>query len=181
MAEIKSSIQIALERAAALGASDKDEERREEGRRQGKAWARRAALGELAPSELRGLVDQQAGAEAEGARAAAGETLLGEIAAGNRAAMAALMALSAGTPAQPPAMELARLLKAEEDVAVAVSRELAAEMLAQLAAEGISGPAVHPNPAAHPQLQARFAQAAAGLDAQRQAATRALAKALAQV
>jgi len=49
MAEIKSSIQIALERAAALGAADKDEERREEGRRQGKAWARRGGA-------LRGIV-----------------------------------------------------------------------------------------------------------------------------
>lgn len=178
MAEIKSSIQIALERAAGMGAADKDEEQREEGRRQGKAWARRAALGELAPSDLRGLVDGCAGAEADGARTAAGETLLAEIAAGNRAAMAPLVALTAGTPAQPAAMELARVLKGEEEVAIAVSRELAAEMTAELAAEGIGGNAVHPNPAAHPQLQARFAQAAAGLDAQRQAAARALTKAL---
>lgn len=180
MAEIKSSIQIALERAAALGAADKGEEQREEGRRQGRAWARRQGLGELAPSELRGLIDQLAGAEAEGARVAAGETLVAEINAGNRAAMAGLLALTAGTPAQPAAMELARLLKAEEEVAVAVSRQLAAEMTAELLAEGISGSAVHPNPAAHPQLQARFDQAAAGLNAQRQAALRGLARALAQ-
>ncbi|MFH1060941.1 MAG: hypothetical protein V1797_19940 [Pseudomonadota bacterium] len=180
MAEIKSSIELALERAATFGAADKDEEQREEGRRQGKAWARRQALGELAPSELRGLVDQMAGAEAEGARAEAGAVLLGEIRAGNRAAMAGLMALTAGTPAQPAAMELARLLKAEEEVAMNVSRTLAGEMLAELAAEGISGSAVHANPAAHPQLQARYEQAAAGLNAQRQAAMRALAQALAQ-
>lgn len=179
MAEIKSSIEIALERAAAFGAADKDEEKREEGRRQGKAWARRQAMGELAPSELRGLIDQLAGAEAEGARAEAGAVLVGEIKAGNRAAMAGLMALTSGTPAQPAAMELARLLKAEEEVAMNVSRTLAGEMLAELAAEGISGSAVHPNPAAHPQLQARYAEAAAGLDAQRQAALRGLAKALA--
>jgi len=178
MAEIKSSLEIALERAAALGSADKDQERREEGRRQGKAWARRATLGELAPSELRGMVDQLGGAEAEGAFAAAGQTLLEEITAGNRAALASLIMLTNGHPAQQAVKDLAQVLKAEEGVAIEVSRQLAAELAATLAAEGLSGSAVHPNPASHPQLQERFQQAAAGLQGQRSAALRALEKAL---
>lgn len=178
MAEIKSSLEIALERAAALGNADKDDERREEGRRQGKAWARRAALGELAPSELRGFIDQLNGAAAQGAFAAAAGTLLEEITAGNRAALASLIMLTADHPAQAAAKDLAQVLKAEEGVAIEVSRQLATELAATLAAEGVSGSAVHPNPASHPQLQERFQQAAAGLQGQRSAALRALEKAL---
>ena len=177
MADIKSSIEIAMERAAALGGGGRGEQEREEGRRLGKALGRRAVAGELSAPELAeklGALDQ---AQRGPATAAAALQLLEAVEEGRRLGMAGLAALSAGTLAEGPVLELARVLGQEERLAGELSRQLAAELAEQLAAEGISGPAVRANPAAHPQMAQRHQQAMAELGPQRQAALEAVAKA----
>lgn len=170
MAEIKSSIQIAMERAAALGQADSGEQDREDGKRQGRALGRRAASGELAPenlaSSLAGLPQEQR----DSARQAAALALLEDMEEGWQGRLTALAALAAGGPAEAAVVELARVLAQEERLTVDLHAELAGELLAGLAAEGISGSAVHPNPAVHPQLKERYDQAVAACEPRRLAA-----------
>jgi hypothetical protein len=180
MAEIKSSIQIAMERAAALGdGGGQDEQDREEGKRQGRALGRRAAKGELTPEDLAISLGQLPPEQQDSARQAAALALLEDLDEGWQGRVAGLAALSAaGRPqAQAAVVELARVLAQEERLAVDLHQVLAEELKAGLAAEGISGSAVHPNPAAHPQLKERYDQAVADLEPRRQAALAATSQA----
>ncbi|MFH1033958.1 MAG: hypothetical protein V1806_05570 [Pseudomonadota bacterium] len=177
MAEIKSSIQIAMERASALGGGDSNEEAREEGKRQGRALGRRAASGELAPASLAASLAQLPQDQQGSARQAAASALMEDLEEGWQGRLTALAALAAAGPAEAAVVELARVLAQEERVTVDLHQELAQELLAALAAEGIGGSAVHPNPAAHPQLKQRYEQAVAALGPRRQAALSATSQA----
>lgn len=174
MAEIKSSIQIAMERAAALGAGGgHDEQAHEEGKRQGRALGRRAASGELAPEDLAGRLKALPPDQQPAARQAAAAALMedmGEEWQARLAGLAALAALGAGSAAQEAVVELARVLAMEGRLADDLHQELAQELMTALAAQGISGSAVHPNPASHPQLKQRYEQAVAACEPRRLAA-----------
>jgi hypothetical protein len=179
MADIKSSIEIALERAAAMGAASRDEVAAEEGRRQGKALGRRAAVGDMSPAELRTALDRLAAGERAAAVTAAGESLLAELEEGRHQALPAIVALAQGTPAERPASELAAVLGMEGKVEEQLNQELAAELMTQFQALGIGGAAVRPNPLAHPDLEARAGEALARLDTRRQELGQDLKQALA--
>lgn len=178
MAEIKSSIEIAMERAAAMGGASREEMAAEEGRRQGKALGRRAAAGDLSGPDLRAGLDRLAAGERQAAVATAGETLLKELEEGRHQALEALLALAQDTPAEGPARELAGIMGMEDKVEGQLRQDLAEEMKAQLAALGIGGSAVRPNPLAHPDLEARAGEALARLEARRQELGQALKEAL---
>jgi hypothetical protein len=179
MADIKSSIEIALERAAAMGAASRDDVAAEEGRRQGKSLGRRAAVGDLGPADLRAALDRLDAVERTAAVAAAGETLLAELEEGRHQALAAIVALAQGTPAEAPANELTVILGMEGKVEEQLNQELAAELQTQLKALGIGGAAVRPNPLAHPDLERRGGEALARLEIRRQELGLALKQALA--
>jgi hypothetical protein len=166
MAEIKSSLEIALERAARFGGGGKEDLAREEGKKRGLAAARRLLAGEETPQGLAARVEGQEGAARPAALAGAAGALVEALPGpeGPRA-LEGLRALAAGRP------ELARLEEAAAGAQAAerdLHRRLAAEQARALAQAGIKGPAVRPNPEAHPEYDARR-QAAAG-EADRQAA-----------
>ena len=171
MAEIKSSIQIALERAAALGAGGgQDEQEREEGKRQGRVLGRRAATGELTPVDLGSRVDALPEAQRASAREGAAGAILEDLGEDWQARLACLAALAGGAGAEAAVLELARVLAQESRLAEDLHQVLAQELAQQLAAEGIGGSAVHANPAAHPQVKERYEEAVAELAPRRQAA-----------
>ncbi|MBI5522226.1 MAG: hypothetical protein HY910_06315 [Desulfarculus sp.] len=179
MAEIKSSIQIAMERAAALGAGGgHDEQAREEGKRQGRALGRRAAGGELDPQALAGRLAALPEDQRPSARQAAAAALVEDMGDDWQARLAALAALAAGTAAERTVVELARVLAMEERLADDLHQELAQELTAALAAQGIGGSAVRANPASHPQLKERYEQAVAACEPRRLAALEAVRQAL---
>ncbi len=163
MAEIKSSLEIALERAAALAAADGMTERRPcpgRGRGQGRAAARRVMAGELAPAELARQLEAMEGARQRGARADAAAELLAALPAGQDLAMPGLLALGRAVPAaQAGLAALAAALRQVNQASLALRRELAAELGAEFAAAGLNGAALVPNPEAHPHFAER-AQAA---------------------
>lgn len=178
MAEIKSSIQIAMERAAALGAGGgHDEQAREEGKRQGRALGRRAAGGELAPEDLARRLQALPAEQRSAARQAAATALMEDMGEEWQARLAGLAALAAGGAAQGAVVELARVLAMEGRLAEDLHQELAQELKAALAAQGIGGSAVRPNPASHPQLKERYEQAVAACEPRRLAALAAVQEA----
>lgn len=179
MAEIKSSIQIAMERAAALGAGGgRQDEAREEGRRQGKVWGRLAATGQLGAQELaERLEGLEPDARPEALSAAAAE-LLNSLEQESQRCLSCLGALAQDGPAQAPLARVARLMDQSGTLDQELNQELARELMEDLAAVGISGSAVHPNPLAHPDLEARQQAALADLEPRRQAAILDLRQAL---
>ncbi|MCF8033255.1 MAG: hypothetical protein K9K66_09045 [Desulfarculaceae bacterium] len=171
MAEIKSALEIALERAAALGAGEDDSRR--EAREKGRALARRLLEGEAEPDDLAGL---QAGAARLGAAGALLEALGGR----QPAALEGLKALAVGTPAVAVCEEVAAALEERAAAQDALHQQLAQEMAADLAALGAGGPAMRPNPAAHPEYAARAEDALAGAEKGLQAAGERYQEALGQ-
>lgn len=161
MAEIKSALEIALERAAALGAGEDDSRR--EAQEKGRALARRVLEGEAGPEDLTGL-------EPAPARQAAAEALLAALAGGQLSALEGLRTLAGATPAADAWQGLASALEARAVARSKLHSELAQEMAGDLAAMGIGGPAVRPNPEAHPDYAARSEEAMAEADKGLQAA-----------
>ncbi len=155
MAEIKSSLEIALERAAAMGGGDREELDREEGKKRGTAAARKLLSGDLdAPA----LADELASLAGEGRRAArkvAARILLEAVPQAPSRALAGLRALvgqgQAGQSLQRLSAAVGALQQAELDLDQALAQEAAAE----LEKAGITGSAVQPNPRAHPAYQQR--------------------------
>jgi hypothetical protein len=178
MAEIKSSLEIAMERAARFGGGGKDDLDREEGRKRGRAAARRLLAGEETPQGLAARVEGQEGAARAAALSEAAATLLEALpGAAGRTALAGLRELAAGRP------ELARLEEAAAGAEAAereLHRRLAAEQAEALAAAGIAGPAARPNPEAHPEYQTRREQELAGALQELRAAADRLGRALAE-
>jgi hypothetical protein len=155
MAEIKSSLEIALERAAAMGGGGREEIDREEGMKRGQLTARKILLGELEP---RALADETASLSGEGlsaARKAAAQILLEAVPQAPVPAIAGLEVLvdkGDGADALQSLIEaVAGIHKADN----ALAKELTLEMTAELSQMGIGGSAVTPNPMAHPAYQDR--------------------------
>ncbi|MCB2192555.1 MAG: hypothetical protein KQI62_13375 [Deltaproteobacteria bacterium] len=173
MAEVKSALEIALERAAALGAGEDDSKR--QAQKKGQALARQCLEGDLSAKDMAG---QLAGLGPE-STASAAEALLEALEQERPGAMAALEAICSGGP---PGVAYEALTQAQARLEAARQRldsELAQVMLTDLAAKGIGGSAVHPNPAAHPEYEARCAAALAEAQAELKAAGEKLLEALA--
>ena len=163
MAEIKSTLEIALERAAALGGRDTAEEDRREAAQKGMVGARKVLSGDVAPkdirSELSGLDDEyRTVAVREAAR------LLLEPLPGQRdLALESLSALVAAEGEQRERLlHLEKTLDKLHRATLDLSRELAAELKEQLAARGFGGPALKANPETHPEFEQRAQAALAG-------------------
>ena len=173
MAEVKSALEIALERAAALGAGEDDSRR--QAQEKGQALARRCLEGDSTPAAA---ARELAGLPLEAVTAAA-QALLEALQEGRVAALPGLEALCPSGPAQTAYAALAQTQAQREKARQEVESALAQEMSQELAAQGIGGSAVRPNPAAHPDYAARCTAALAGAEAELKAAGGQLLKALA--
>lgn len=154
MTEIKSSIEIAMERAAAMGAAA-DDQAREEGRKKGKVLGRRFMSGDIDTGRLAAELARLEPGEASHARAVALEEMGPALESGDGAAAAGLQALAADTVASEAAEALLKLAQDQQDDEASLIARLSIEMAEQLAAAGITGSAVVPNPGAHPELTKR--------------------------
>jgi hypothetical protein len=182
MAEIKSSLEIAMERAAAIGGGGREEIDRDEGDKRGKAAARKLLLGELDTSALSDEISSLSGEGLSAARLAAAQILLEAVPHIPDRALAGLGALVDQEVGQGDKAELVRRLAgavmAIQEADLALAQEVAEDMTKELAEAGISGSAVTANPAAHPGYEERR-QAALNEDfVQYNAAVRELAEAL---
>ena len=147
MAHIKSSLEIALERAAAM-VGDKSEDdtlEREEGKKQGAALARKVLLGDVAPSQMIAEMEGLGSAGQEEARKAATEIFLEAIPEQAAPALGGLGALGGRTPAFAA---IHQAMEALQQAVIQLDQEAMEHLSRELAEAGISGSAVHPNPAA---------------------------------
>lgn len=152
MAKIKSTIEIAMERAAALGGgSDQSEE---EGRKRGKVLARQVLDAALEPDEMAAKLAGLGADQRDHARRAAAEALLSAWEEGKTQAAQALAALAAGSEAEEAARSLVELAANSAQAEDLFREELAALMKQRFASLGISGSAVRANPDAGPELAA---------------------------
>ncbi len=178
MAEIKSSLEIAMERAAAMGGGGREEIDREEGDKRGKVAARKFLSGDLDVSALTDEVGSLSGESLSAARLAASEILLDAVPQASDRALAGLGAL-VGTGAEGDLVQrLAEAVVAIQEADAALAEEVAVDMTQELAQAGISGSAVMANPAAHPDYQERRKAALTDGFSQYNKATRELAEAL---
>lgn len=177
MAEIKSAIEIAMERAAVLGGGD-DHETRRQARAKGKALARRYLDADLdGQGIIAGLAGLGEGQE-EHARQGLARTLLLALEEGNARALAGLKTISPEGQAAQAWQDLASAEDARLDSLATVEQELAGEMLARLVQAGIGGSAVRPNPMAHAEYGQRTQSALAATEDQVALATAKLRAAL---
>ncbi|MCF8123800.1 MAG: hypothetical protein K9K34_15435 [Desulfarculaceae bacterium] len=172
MAEVKSALEIAMERAAALGAGDDDSKR--QAQEKGQALARQCLEGDLAPADM---AAQLAGMAPDSAVSAA-QALLEALGEDREGALPALEAMCSQGAAKQAFQALAQAQARREKARQELDSELAQGMLADLAAKGISGKAVRPNPVAHPDYDARCAAALAGAEAEFKTAGTQLLRAL---
>ena len=162
MAQIKSTLEIALERAAALGGGGAEEEDRRQAAKRGQAAARKVLSGDVAPGEINAELAGLAEEYRPVARQEAAGVLLEPL---PRYRDLALEGLSALLPGEGEQRE--RLLRLENSLdelhraTLDLSRELGDELKQQLAAKGFSGTALRANPETHPHFEQR-AQAALG-------------------
>ena len=164
MAEVKSALEIAMERAAALGAGEDDSKR--QAQEKGQALARQCLEGDLSPADM---AVQLAGM-APDSTASAARALLEALGENREGALPALEAMCAQGAAKDAYEALVRFQEQRERTRRELDRELAQDMLADLAARGIGGSALRPNPAAHPEYEARCAAALADAEAELKAA-----------
>lgn len=173
MAEIKSALEIALERAAALGAGEDDSKRQAQGK--GQALARQCLDGGMAPNDM---AAQLAGLPSDSTTSAA-LALLEALAEGREDALPGLAALCPQGAAKEAYALLVQAQAKRQEARQAVENELAGEMAQDLAEAGIGGSAVRPNPAAHADYDARCQAALAGAEAELKAGGDDLLRALA--
>lgn len=155
MAEIKSSLEIAMERAAALGGGGKEEIAREEGAGRGKVAARKLLIGELEPPALADEINSLAGEGKTAARQTAAGLLLEAVAQMPPRALAGLRALAENEEEHRGIRALALAVNDIHEAEAALAEELAEDMIQDLAKAGISGSAVMPNYTAHPDYEER--------------------------
>ena len=163
MAEIKSSLEIALERAKALGGVDRKEAAAQEGKNKGAILARRLLAGDLEPQELAEKLSEIPDEGRGPGRMAAAEILLDKLAEDEEQALAGLRIMAQGTPAAKAADDLINSALAIQDKVEDFREELALELARMLMAVGISGSAVRANPQTHPQYQQRLDKALSAL------------------
>lgn len=162
MAEIKSSLEIAMERAAALGGGGKEEIVREEGTKRGQVAARKLLLGELELSALADEISALTGDGRAAARQAAAGLLLDAVPQAPPRALAGLRALADQEEQSQGIKRLALAVNDIHEADAALAEEVAEKMIQELARDGIRGSAVMPNPTAHPDYQERRREALAG-------------------
>ncbi len=170
MAEIKSSIEIAMERAAALEGRASDEAK-DEGEKHGKAAARRLLDDDVDAAAMAELIQARPENQRSYALKAAVELLLEALMSGDDRTLDGLEALPLSAGKVEALVEAAR---GRFEAAGELYTKLAGEMSQDLAAMGISGSAVSPNPIANPELQARMRQALSGHMGRMQEAAEAL-------
>lgn len=178
MAEIKSSLEIAMERAAAIGGGGREEIDREEGAGRGKAAARKLLLGELDTSALSDEISSLSGEGLSAARLAAAQILLESVPHIPERALAGLGVLAGQGDKAELVKRLAQAVEAIQEADLALAEQVAEEMTRELAQAGISGSAVTANPVAHPDYEERRQAALSENFAQYNAAARELAEAL---
>lgn len=159
MAEVKSSLEIAMERADAMGAAGKDDLLREDGQKCGQTLARKCVTGDVEPQALTsGIEELESGAQPY-ARKAAAEILLSALAHYPQQSMAGLEQLAGAD--SPALASLRNGLKNASAIGSELDAQLGQELAGDLAQAGISGSAVRPNPQAHPQFGERLGAALA--------------------
>lgn len=172
MAEVKSALEIAMERAAALGAGEDDSKR--QAQEKGQVLARQCLEGSLSAADM---AAQLAGLPSDSVASAA-QALLEALEGDRQGALPALEAMCSQGAAKEAYAEVAQAQARREKARQELDSELAQGMLTDLAAKGISGNAVRPNPVAHPDYEARCAAALADAEAELKAAGAQLLRAL---
>jgi hypothetical protein len=150
MAEIKSTLEIALARAKSLG--DGVDKVREEGRKRGRALARQVVDGVIPADDLVGSLAGLSAEEHPHAYKAAAEALLQAVEDGRPLAVSGLAAMAQGTPAEQAAQSLVELADKTAEADERFREELTALLKQRFASMGISGSAVRPNPEAGTEL-----------------------------
>ncbi len=150
MAEIKSSLEIAMERAAAMGGGGREEIDREDGMKRGQLTARKIMLGELEPGVLADELSSLSGEGLSAARTAAAQILLEAVPQMPARAISGLEALVGQGQGAGSLRSLAEAVAAIQQDDAALMKELTLEMAGELFKAGISGSSVRPNPAANP-------------------------------
>lgn len=178
MAEIKSSLEIALERAAAMGGGGREEIDRDEGEGRGKVAARKLLSGDMDPSALTGELSSLSGEGLSAARQAAAQILLEAVPQAPDRALAGLGVLAGQGAEGELVQRLAGAVMAIQQADAALSQELAQDLTLELARAGISGSAVRANPVAHPDYEERRKAALSDGFMQYNAVARELAEAL---
>ena len=153
MGEIKSSIEIALERAAAMGEGDGEELARSEGAKKGGAMARRLLNGDMDMQGFAAGLAEMQGPGLAAARVAAGEVLLAGMPGNPQASLLGVKALADSAGAPQAAEDVLAAAEAVRSASLGLEARLAEGLALQLRRAGISGSAVLPNPRAHPDYE----------------------------
>jgi len=154
-----------MERAAALGAGEDDSKR--QAQEKGQALARQCLEGDLSAADM---AAQLAGM-APDSIASAARALLEALGEDRQGALPALEAMCSQGATREAYEALALAQAQREKARRELDSELAQGMVADLAAKGISGNAVRPNPLAHPDYDSRCGAALAGAEAELKAAS----------
>lgn len=134
----------------------------EETRQQAQILARRFLAGDLLPRELEHKLREYSGAAGEAARQRLVELLLEALPEKGGLALQGLrVVLAEQEGSAAPLDELQTALERAQNAEAELEKELAQEVMDWMAEQGISGPALRPNPRAHPQFEARRQQAQA--------------------
>jgi hypothetical protein len=162
MAEIKSSLELALERAAALGDSDKDGAAREEAAGRGKVWARKVLNGDLSAQGLIQELNAVPQDEMVYARKATGEHLLEKLPQAWPLAGPALELLAGSCGAREPVARLGREIASMDKAISRAEEQMRDEMTQAYGLLGISGGALRTNPKACADYEQRINKVLAG-------------------
>lgn len=162
-----------MERAAALGEGEDDSKR--QAQEKGQALGRQCLEGSLTYADMAA----QLAALPPESIASAAQALLEALTEDRQGALPALEAMCSQGTAKEACAGVAQAQARREKARQELDRELAQGMVADLAAKGISGSAVRPNPVAHPDYEARCGAALAGTEAELKTAGGKLIEALA--
>ena len=169
MAEIKSSLDIAMERAAAMAERDDSDAELIEAQQTGGLLARKLLGGGLPAHALDGELNKLAGRVRAAARKEAGKRLLEKLPDNWFLAGPALEVLAAQAGQGELMAELGRAVGALEEARSKAEKSLAHELTLNCEKLGICGSAVSPNPKTHPEYESRtqtaLREAALRLDA----------------
>jgi len=177
MPAIKTSLEIALERAAAMAAQAEDNSE-EEAREAGLVAARKVLNGQIGPERLAGEIGALSKDEQGPALSAAAEKVLEALMAGNDFAALAVDNLAEAFGAREEAGRLRAAAHLGAQAQALVQQEVAERVLAELAEDGIGGEAIVPNPLAHPEFEQMLQEATAEASREMRAAGAAFIKAV---
>ena len=159
MAEVKSSLEIALERAAALAGEGKADTAKQEAADQGKVWARKVLNGDLPAHGLSPKIASLSKAAQAHARRAAADHLLDKLPRAWFLAGPALEVLAAPCGAEALVASLGQVIGSMEQAVNLAESLMSGEMAKVCQEQGISGSALAPNPRACEHYEKRIKQA----------------------